>query len=94
LRGISEATEQHFIELKKSLSLFDTFLTDDGYAAANYLTIADLSLITRLTSIIITEYDLSDYPKVKQWLVKMQELPYFEEINGKVINEFRKRLGK
>jgi glutathione S-transferase len=46
------------------------------------MTIADLSLLSSSTIFSYVNYDLSDYPNVKQWYEKLQnDLPYFKEIN-------------
>ncbi len=54
----------------------------NGFVAANHMTIADLCLLSSSTIFSYVNYDLSDYPNVKQWYEKLQnDLPYFKEIN-------------
>ncbi len=68
----------------------DTLIGDNKYVAGTHLTIADLSLLASSTIFEIFDYDLSDYPNVKEWFERLQtELPYFDEINGKCKEEFQ-----
>jgi len=88
-RGI-EPTEEKVQAVKNNLKLLDTLIGDNKYVAGTHLTIADLSFLASSTVFVATDYDLSDYPHVKEWLERLQtELPYFDEINGKLKEEFK-----
>ncbi len=88
-RGI-EPTEEKVQAVKNNLKLLDTLIGDNKYVAGTHLTIADLSFLASSTVFLATDYDLSDYPNVKEWLERLQtELPYFDEINGKLKEEFK-----
>ncbi len=72
------------------MKLLDTLIGDNKYVAGTHLTIADLSLLASSTGFTVSDYDLSDYPNVKEWFERLQtELPYFDEINGNLKEEFK-----
>ncbi len=72
------------------MKLLDTLIGDNKYVAGTHLTIADLSFLASSTVFLATDYDLSDYPNVKEWLERLQtELPYFDQINGNLKEEFQ-----
>jgi len=88
-RGI-EPTEEKIKALKDNLKLLDTLIGSNKYVASTKLTIADLSTLASATVLAVTDYDLSDYPNVKEWFERLQtELPYFDEVNGKVKENFK-----
>jgi glutathione S-transferase len=88
-RGI-EPTEEKVQAVKNNLKLLDTLIGDNKYVAGTHLTIADLSFLASSSIFTVTDYDLSDYPNVKEWLERLEtELPYFDEINGKLKEEFK-----
>jgi len=88
-RGV-EPTEEKLTALKNNLKLLDTFIGSNGYVASNKLTIADLSILASTSVFTVTNYDLSDYPNVKEWSDRLQkELPYFPEVNGKAAEDFK-----
>ncbi len=89
LRGI-DPPEEKLQALKNNLKLLDTLIGSNRYVAATHLTIADLSILSSTTGLSVTDYDLSDYPNVKEWFERLQtELPYFDEINGKAKEDFK-----
>jgi len=73
----------------------DTCIGSNGYVASNKLTIADLSIVASASIFAVSDYDLSDYPNVKEWFERLQkELPYFEEVNGKAKEDFKAMVEK
>lgn len=82
-RGV-EPAEDKVQALKNNLKLLDIFIGSNGYVSGDHLTIADISILAGATVFTVTDYDLSDYPNVKDWFEKLRtELPYFAEINEK-----------
>jgi len=73
----------------------ETFLTGHDYIAGNQLTIADFSLITSITALaVFVDIDPVKYSKITAWIKKLEELPYFEEANGKGARELVALLKK
>ncbi len=89
----TEPTEEQLTKLKNNLKLLDTMIGSNGFVAANHLTIADLSLLSSSTIFSYVNYDLSDYPNVKQWYEKLQnDLPYFKEVNERAKQAMDERI--
>ncbi|XP_075166896.1 glutathione S-transferase 1-like [Haematobia irritans] len=62
----------------------ETFLKDGIFMAGDHLTIADFSIISTITSLVgFLEIDGSKYPKLIDWMRRMESLPYYEDANGK-----------
>jgi len=61
----------------ENLQLLETFLGQSAYVAGDQLTIADLSVVANVSSLDEAGIDLSAYPKVKSWLLRMKDLPYY-----------------
>ncbi len=91
--GGTEMTEEQSTSLKNNLKLVDTMIGSNGFVAANHMTIADLSLLSGSTIFSYVNYDLSDYPNVKQWYEKLQnDLPYFKEVNERAKQAMDERI--
>jgi glutathione S-transferase len=89
----TEPTEEQLTSFKNSLKLLDTMIGSNGFVAANHMTIADLSLLSSSTIFSYVNYDLSDYPNVKQWYEKLQnDLPYFKEVNERAKKAMDERI--
>ncbi|CAG2113887.1 unnamed protein product, partial [Medioppia subpectinata] len=74
-----------------NFTVLNNFIGDNKYVAGNELTIADISYLATLTPLSIKDYEqLDDFPNVKNWFFRVQkELPYFEEVNGKIPQLFK-----
>ncbi|XP_034652863.1 glutathione S-transferase 1-like [Drosophila subobscura] len=66
----------------------ETFLKDHDYIAGNQLTIADFSLISTIPSLdVLVAIDHAKYVRISAWIKRLEQLPYYEEANGKGIKE-------
>ncbi|XP_054159968.1 uncharacterized protein LOC128958178 [Oppia nitens] len=81
-RGI-EPTEQSITTFKNNLKLLETLIGDNKYVTGNELTIADLSVLATLSSLLVNDFkDLDEVPKVKAYNERLQrELPYYAEVH-------------
>ncbi|CAG2103003.1 unnamed protein product [Medioppia subpectinata] len=89
----TDPTERDVANYKSTLQLLDTLIGDNRYAAGGqHLTIADLSLLATTVILSVNYYrDLDDYPHLKAWFTRLsKELPYFDDINDKVGEGWRK----
>jgi glutathione S-transferase len=79
--------------LREKLAEFETTFKRQNtkYIAGNTLTLADLAIVATISHIsAVTQMDLSMYPTVLQWWDMLQkELPYYDEVNGQVLKDFR-----
>jgi glutathione S-transferase len=53
--------------IDKNFQFFDTFLDGQDYAALGHLTIADLFLITTVSTLEIAGNEIEKYPNVNRW---------------------------
>ena len=83
IRTGSLGDEEKLKAFKQSLDYLNGFLEKNKYVAGNDLTIADLSILASLSSILLlADYDFENWKNINKWLKTLQkELPYFEEIN-------------
>lgn len=89
----NELEAKNEVKLKFSLELMDQFLAKNKYMAGDQLTLADISLLASMTFPIIMEYDLTGYTNLDNWIHRIQkELPYYDEINQKPIDDFKEYL--
>ena len=88
-----EPSEADVTALKNNLKLLDTLIGSNGYVASNKLTLADIAVFATLVMLHLNDYDLSEYSKVKQWFDRItNELSYFDVINGKAKEEYKKMM--
>lgn len=82
------------IKIEECYGFLETFLTTTRYMACDYLTIADFSIVATFSSLhIICKVDETKWPKLVQWWKELKDLPYYDEANGKGLNELMKRIG-
>jgi glutathione S-transferase len=85
-----EQFKQNDAKLKETLNLFDKMMAESAYVCGNYLSVADFSILTSLSLLESADYPLTDWPNINKWLSNMKkELPYYEEINAKAIDNTR-----
>ncbi|XP_058816312.1 uncharacterized protein LOC131679589 [Topomyia yanbarensis] len=80
--GCGEIHPEKAEYIKKAYQLLEDTLVDD-YVAGTTLTIADLSCISTIASVMgVVPMERSQYPKIYAWIDRLKELPYYEEANG------------
>lgn len=73
----------------EAYALLESFLQNDTYLVGNTLTLADLACVTTVLNLeLITPIDDGKYPKIRGWLNRIADLPYFDEVNKKSVIEF------
>lgn len=91
-----QRTDMSLKKVNNALNVFETYLRDSGtkYAAADFLTIADLGLVSATLCLEAIGFDISPYPLVQKWYETFkQENPELWEIgkSGMLeISEFEK----
>ena len=64
--------------LVDNMKILEALLAKSEYAAGSQVTVADISLVALVSSIDAMGIDLSEMPKVRAWLSKMKQLPFYE----------------
>ncbi|KAB0802678.1 hypothetical protein PPYR_04864 [Photinus pyralis] len=71
-------------KLQDAVKFLDVFLEGHEYAIGDKLTLADLSLVTTVSTLHAMEFDLSGCKNVLRWYEKVKAtVPGYEEIDGK-----------
>ncbi|CAG9854861.1 unnamed protein product [Phyllotreta striolata] len=78
--------------VEEAYGIVEKFLEDSPYVAGDSLSLADISFITTITSwnVSIAPVNAAKYPKITAWIKKMQQLPYYQEINQHPLNVYEK----
>ena len=77
-------------ELKKNLSLLDSFLMNNKYFAGDHLTIADLSIYASSVNLIRIKLDLTDFPNFKSWFERLpKEFPYIDKVHANIEDGYK-----
>ncbi|XP_034178979.2 glutathione S-transferase 1-1-like isoform X1 [Osmia lignaria lignaria] len=73
-----------------ALAFMEKMLEGQNYVAGNNLTVADLSIVSTVSTMEVLGYDLSKFKNVSKWLAKMKsEAPKYEEFNHKGVLAFK-----
>ncbi|XP_062547683.1 glutathione S-transferase 1-like [Armigeres subalbatus] len=88
LMGGSDIPLEKIALMDAAYQLLEDSLVDD-YLASNSLTIGDLGCVATIsTAMGLIPMDRDKYPKIYDWLAKIQTLPYYETANGRGAVEF------
>ncbi|XP_068143713.1 glutathione S-transferase 1 [Drosophila tropicalis] len=85
----TEVSQEKIDGLTEVYDTLELFLKANDYIAAKQLTIADFHIIAVLTTMFaFLELDAGKYPKLSEWVKRIKQLPYYEEANGKRLDQF------
>lgn len=77
-------------KIEEAFKFLDTFLEGQEFAAGNELTLADLTLVSTVSTFDVLNFDLSPYKNVTRWYAKVKATaPGYEEANGKNVIAFK-----
>ena len=69
--------------IEDAFDMLETFLENHSYMAGDELTLADLSIITSVSSLTVAvPLDDSKHSKLQAWIERLKQLPYYQEANG------------
>lgn len=67
----------------------ETLLEGSTYVAGDELTLADLSIIATISSAnVLVPIASNRFPKITEWMSRMQQLPYYHEANQVGLDKF------
>lgn len=82
--GEKEVSQTKIDAIVKGYHCIEKFLESSKYVAGNNLTLADLSLWPLIeSSMQIIPVDAETFPKFNEWLDRLRQLPYYDELNKK-----------
>lgn len=77
-------------KLEEAFDVLDTFLADSPYVAGEHLTIADIALIATVSTIEISDFDISRFAHVKSWFDRVKSIVPGWELNEAGLADFKK----
>lgn len=81
-QGAKAIDKEKAADLDDAYNSLETLLERTTYVAGEHLTIADFSIVTTLTSAnVLVPIASNRFPKISEWLAKMQALPYYASAN-------------
>uniref|UniRef100_A0A034W2S2 Glutathione S-transferase 1 n=1 Tax=Bactrocera dorsalis TaxID=27457 RepID=A0A034W2S2_BACDO len=67
----------------------ESFLQAHPYFAGEQLTVADFSLVATVTALFpFAELDAGKYPKIHEWIRRLEQLPYYAEANAAGVKQY------
>jgi glutathione S-transferase len=81
--------DQKLESLKEAVGFLNIFMTDQKFAVAYKLTIADLILLSTVSTIEAFDFDFSPFPHVSNWLENMKQCAPGYDINQEGIEIFK-----
>ncbi|XP_001974676.2 uncharacterized protein LOC6546577 [Drosophila erecta] len=86
--GLKTIPKERYDAIVEIYDFVETFLAGHDYIAGDRLTIADFSLISSITSLVaFVDIDRVKYPRISEWVKRLEQLPYYEEANAKGARE-------
>ncbi|XP_011182209.2 glutathione S-transferase 1-like [Zeugodacus cucurbitae] len=93
LNNETDVPQKKIDEIAEVYATVNKFLEDHPYVAGDNLTIADLSLISSISTLqVYLESDAVNYPNLFAWIKRLEQLPYYEEANGKGLKQLTDML--
>lgn len=87
--GAKEVPAEKLEAISAAYDLLETFLAEDEYLVGNSVTIADLCAVATVT-VMELHQPLGDeqHPKTREWITRLSELPYYEDLITRVVEKF------
>lgn len=68
------ADPEAFKKVESAFGYLNTFLEGQEYVAGDHLTIADIAILASVSTFVVAEFKLSDYPNVEKWYENAQKV--------------------
>ncbi|XP_031763098.1 glutathione S-transferase 1-like [Galleria mellonella] len=79
---LTELSKYMIINIVDAYEMLEMYLNENKYIAAEHMTIADISVLTTVSSLNgLHPIDEKRFPKLKQWLTTMNEKDFAKKIN-------------
>ncbi|XP_036324009.1 glutathione S-transferase 1-1-like [Rhagoletis pomonella] len=83
------ADPELYKKIETAFDFLNTFLEGNKYVAGDKLTVADLAILSTVSTFDGAGFDISKYPNVAKWYETAKKLPGWEE-NWEGVLEFKK----
>lgn len=79
--------------IESAYKLLNALFRENDYLVGDTVTVGDLACITTVTQLeVVVDIDDVQYPNIRPWLKRMEELPNFYDINIDSVDAFREFL--
>ncbi|XP_065722576.2 uncharacterized protein [Drosophila suzukii] len=73
-------TEEDFKKIQETFDFLNTFLEGQEFVAGDQYTVADIAILSSVSTFDVLDFDISKYPNVAKWYAKVKEItPGWEE---------------
>lgn len=87
--GATEVDQERLDAWYAGLDLLESFLQTDKYLVGNAVTLADITSVTTVhTGKAVFGLDAQKYPKISAWVERLFQLPYINDVSGKISGTF------
>lgn len=84
------ANEEQFKKIQDSFGLLDTFLKDNSFVAGDSQSLADIAMLSSVSTFDVAGFAVKDYSNVQRWYEQAKKLTPGWDINWSGCLEFRK----
>uniref|UniRef100_A0A2A4IXQ2 Glutathione S-transferase n=1 Tax=Heliothis virescens TaxID=7102 RepID=A0A2A4IXQ2_HELVI len=82
MEGKKTKEQKHLDSIEEAYGFMEEFLSRTAYIAADHVTIADVSALSSMSSMVnLHKFDEKKYPKTGAWYKKMKSTPYCKKYN-------------
>ncbi|XP_054739513.1 glutathione S-transferase 1-like [Anastrepha obliqua] len=95
----SEVPRAKINAIYEAYGFLEAFIGDQSYLCGETITLADFSIVSTISSLVeLAPIDPAKNPKLKTWLARMSQLPYYDQANGygaqMLIDTFKEKIKK
>lgn len=89
-KGATEIPADAIKGVHSAYDFLESFLEDDLFMVGNTITVADYCCVATISTTQIAAPILEErYPKLADWYGRMRAIPFYDEVNGQIVEKFR-----
>ncbi|XP_017038704.1 glutathione S-transferase 1-like [Drosophila ficusphila] len=87
--GVTEVPQEKLDTVHRGLKLLESFLASSSYLVGESLTLADLTAGPTVSGLrAVVDIESAVYPKITAWLDRLNQIPFYKEINEGPVQEY------
>lgn len=88
--GATEYPAEAIKGIHSTYDFMEAFLQDDSFMVGNTITVADYCLVATISTCQLAAPIVEEiYPKLAAWYERMKLVPFYHEMNGQFVENFR-----
>lgn len=93
LKAASEFPNEDFEEIHHAYTFMEALLNDDPNLVGSHMALADLCRLATVSAAQDSApISSARFPRLHDWFQRLNELPFYDEVNGKRVEELRKLM--